>query len=234
MNYVGIDLSKEYFDATVLTSSGEESHEQFENKATGFRAFQRWLKQHQVSEAHICMEATNIYWEELAEFLYAQGYTVSVVNPARIKGFAMSQLQRNKTDKLDSKVIAGFCQALKPRAWRPPSASQRKLRSLVRHREALVKTRTQQKNRLASCRDEDVRTSLESLIAILDAEIERNEKLKQELMGMIQGKEKKLANESFVQRAPADVVQRERDSLAELKEQLKSVLAALDELRKRS
>lgn len=173
MNDVGIDLSKAYFDATVLTSAGVEMHEQFENKPAGFRALQRWLEQQQVSEAHICMEATNIYWEELAEFLDGQGYTVSVVNPARIKGFAMSQLQRNKTDKLDSKVIAYFCRALKPRAWQPPSASQRKLRSLVRHREALVKTRTQQKNRLANCRDEDVRTSLASLIATLDAEIER-------------------------------------------------------------
>lgn len=173
MNYVGIDLSKTYFDATVLTNGDEAGHAQFENKAAGFRALQRWLEEQDVTEAHISMEATNIYWEELAEFLYAQGYTVSVVNPARIKGFAMSELQRNKTDKLDSKVIASFCQALKPRAWRPPSAAQRKLRSLVRHREALVKTRTQQKNRLANCRDEDVRSSLTMLITTLDAEIER-------------------------------------------------------------
>lgn len=60
------------------------------------------------------MEATNIYWEGLANYLYEQGYRVSVVNPARIIGFAMSQLQRNKTDKLDSQVIAAFCAACHP------------------------------------------------------------------------------------------------------------------------
>ena len=48
---------------------------------------------------------------------------------------------------------------------------------------------------------------------------------------MIAGKEKKLANANFVDRAPAEVVQRERDSLAELREQLNSVEATLDNLR---
>ncbi|KJV73944.1 transposase family protein [Orientia tsutsugamushi str. TA763] len=34
---------------------------------------------------------------------------MSVVNPARIKGFAMSKLSRTKTDKADSVLIADFC-----------------------------------------------------------------------------------------------------------------------------
>jgi valyl-tRNA synthetase len=49
---------------------------------------------------------------------------------------------------------------------------------------------------------------------------------------MIKAKESKLNNESFVSRAPANVVQAERDSLAQLHEQLTSVRAALAALRK--
>ena len=60
---------------------------------------------------------------------------------------------------------------------------------------------------------------------------ERNEKLEQKLRGQIQGKEGKLANAGFVQRAPADVVQRERESLTQLQEQLATVQAALTNLR---
>jgi valyl-tRNA synthetase len=64
-----------------------------------------------------------------------------------------------------------------------------------------------------------------------EAEIAKNEQLEQKLLSLITGKETKLANESFVSRAPANVVQAERDSLQQLKEQLASVQAALASLR---
>jgi valyl-tRNA synthetase len=47
---------------------------------------------------------------------------------------------------------------------------------------------------------------------------------------MIAAKQQKLANENFVQRAPENVVQGERDSLAQLQEQLESVEAILAQL----
>ncbi|HZL87842.1 MAG TPA: valine--tRNA ligase [Pirellulaceae bacterium] len=65
-----------------------------------------------------------------------------------------------------------------------------------------------------------------------EAEIAKNEQLEQKLMGIIKGKEAKLANESFVQRAPAHVVQAERDSLAQAQQQLAAVQAALASLRR--
>lgn len=176
MNYLGIDLSKAYFDATLQLAEGRQVHQQFANDPRGFAQLDRWLRQQQGTEAlHVCMEATNIYWEALAEHLHAAGHTVSVVNPARIKGFAMSQLRRNKTDKLDSQVIAAFCASQQPAAWQPPSAAERQLRARVRHRQALIKTRTQQKNRLADCTDEAVRASLQRLIEALDSEISQVE-----------------------------------------------------------
>ena len=68
----------------------------------------------------------------------------------------------------------------------------------------------------------------------VEAELARLEKEEKRLLGQIQGKEKKLANANFVERAPADVVQAERDSLALLQEQLKGVQAALANLRRKS
>ena len=132
MMHLGIDLSKRYFDATLRVPKGEKVHGQFENNAAGFKVLATWLKKHKAKVVHACMEATNIYWEALAAFLHAAGHRVSVVNPARIKGFAMSQLRRNKTDKQDSDVIVDFCYASNPDAWRPPSPQQQKLRALVR------------------------------------------------------------------------------------------------------
>ncbi len=68
----------------------------------------------------------------------------------------------------------------------------------------------------------------------VEAEIARNEKEHARLEGMITGKEKKLANQNFVDRAPAEVVDRERHSLAQLRQQLEALEATLASLRTRS
>jgi valyl-tRNA synthetase len=77
----------------------------------------------------------------------------------------------------------------------------------------------------------DVIVDLKDFIDV-DAEIERLERRKQKLDGQIQGKEKKLSNASFVERAPEQVVQRERDGLNQLREEAEAIQKALDDLRK--
>ena len=63
------------------------------------------------------------------------------------------------------------------------------------------------------------------------AEIERLDKELTKTDNLIQGKEKKLSNANFVDRAPADVVQNERDSLGQLQEQRATICQALETLR---
>ena len=65
----------------------------------------------------------------------------------------------------------------------------------------------------------------------VEAEIDRNEKLLENLVKQISGKEAKLSNENFVKRAPADVVEKERAGLADLQQQQESVSTALQRLR---
>jgi valyl-tRNA synthetase len=78
--------------------------------------------------------------------------------------------------------------------------------------------------------------SLEIFVDLKDfidiaAEIAKNEKLEQQLLGVIKSKQGKLGNESFVAKAPANVVAAERASLAQAEEQLRSVQEALASLR---
>lgn len=170
---VGVDIAKETFDALVQQQNQEPVHAGFSNNRSGFERFGKWLKRQGGGEAHICMEATNVYWEELAEYLHGEGYAVSVVNPVRIAGYARSQMRRNKTDKIDSEVICDFCTTQQPALWTPPSAVQKQLRSLERHRDDLVKSLTQQKNRLGTCTEAWVRQSLQRLIENLEAELRK-------------------------------------------------------------
>jgi valyl-tRNA synthetase len=77
----------------------------------------------------------------------------------------------------------------------------------------------------------EIFVDLKDLIDVA-AELAKNEQQEQKLLGLIKAKEGKLANESFVSRAPASVVQTERDGLAQYQEQLASVRTALAALRK--
>lgn len=122
------------------------------------------------------MEATNVYWEGLASFLHARAHTVSVVNPARIKGFAQATMQRNKTDKLDSAIIAEFCLKHQPSAWQPMSEQQQQLRALMRHREDLLQTRLQHQNRLRDTSNALVRSSLEQVLKVIVLQLDEVER----------------------------------------------------------
>ena len=173
---LGIDLAKLTFDATLLTPLGSQHYQAFPNTLDGFTQLQTWLSQHGVTQLHACMEATNIYWEALATWLHAQGYTVSVVNPARIKGYAQATMQRTKTDKQDSAVIASFCASHRPSVWQPLTGEQQHLRALVRHREDLLQTRLQQHNRLRDTTDTLVRASLQVVVDAVESQIAAVEK----------------------------------------------------------
>ena len=63
------------------------------------------------------------------------------------------------------------------------------------------------------------------------AEIERNQKLLENTVKQITGKQSKLSNENFVKRAPADVVEKERESLSALEQQRDTLEGTLQKLR---
>ncbi len=75
----------------------------------------------------------------------------------------------------------------------------------------------------------EIFVDLNGLIDV-SAEIARLEKEETRLQGMIAGSEKKLSNASFVDRAPADVVEKVRETLASNKEQLSATQNAITEL----
>ncbi|MFG0255217.1 MAG: class I tRNA ligase family protein, partial [Rhodopirellula sp. JB053] len=69
----------------------------------------------------------------------------------------------------------------------------------------------------------DVHIDLDKFIDT-EAELARLQKAAEKTKGQITGKENKLNNESFVSRAPKEIVDKERESLATLREQLATIL----------
>lgn len=146
---LGIDISKETFDACIVIK-GKERHRAFKNTAKGFEQLCAWLRSFNMTRVHACMEASGGYENALAERLHAQGHIVSVVNPSRIKGHAMTQTRRHKNDKIDASLNRSFCETHRPDAWQPPDAKFKELRDLVRLLDGEVEAQAQCKIRLQS------------------------------------------------------------------------------------
>jgi transposase len=175
---LGVDIAKLKFDVCLIKENQKVKHKVFANARYGFEQLAAWLNSHQVGSLHICLEATGSYGEALALFLHEAGNRVSVVNPAAVKAFAASRLTRTKTDKVDAELIARFCLAQQPEAWRPPAPEVQQLQALVRRLESLIEMRVAEENRLSSgITVNAVRQSLEEHIKYLVEQIKQTEKM---------------------------------------------------------
>jgi len=172
-NTLGIDISKMTLDVVLLRPGQDAQAASYANSAAGFKKLTKWLRKRNAGRVHACLEATGLYGDEVALFLHDEGHTVSIVNPARIKAYAASQLQRNKTDRLDAACIADFCRTQQPPAWEPPDPAWRELRALARHLLDLQDMRQQERNRLqAGIPSATVRHTLEAHIAFIQQQID--------------------------------------------------------------
>lgn len=145
---IGIDVSKDQLDVCLTVENHPVCQDSFPNTKSGINKLHRWLKKQNTKTGHLCLEATGIYGDLVAETMHNRGYVVSVVNPARIKAYADSQLRRNKTDQLDAALIADFCRTQSPPVWTPPSPELKELRALVRHLDDLLQEQQRVNNRI--------------------------------------------------------------------------------------
>lgn len=149
--WIGIDIAKLKFDVAIIFEDKRNFHKVFTNNQQGFLEFINWLEIFSLDSPLFCLEATGTYGYELAYFLNTKNYKVSVVNPARVKAYAMGERVSNKTDKVDSYVIARFCKTQDPLKWTPLSANLYELQGLYRCLQSLREDLVRVNNRLESC-----------------------------------------------------------------------------------
>lgn len=126
----------------------------------------------------IVLEATGIYYLDLAVALAQANLPVSVINPKSFHHFAKLKLAGSKTDGIDAELLAEYGERMTPAPWVAPDASRLALRDLGRQINRLAHTRTQAKNRLHALRSKSSTLSLLiedelEAIAMLNRRIER-------------------------------------------------------------
>lgn len=120
------------------------------------------------------MEATGIYYRSLAVAAVDAGVSVRVVNPFQVKAFAASRLTRQKTDKVDAKVIREYGVRMldELRPWWPAPEALHRVQALVRLGDGLLRHRIAASNRAHALKFSDpvVLAAAEPLSKVLTVE----------------------------------------------------------------
>jgi transposase len=153
---IGIDISMNDFYACIKlrtenSISKIKGTRSFENSDQGFKDFLTWsLKQRKDSDwsVRFVMEATGVYYENLAYFLYSKNQKVSVVLANKIKNYIKSLNVKTKTDKVDAKTIASFGIERELENWEPMSPLYKTLRDLCRELLSIKKEKQRAQSQL--------------------------------------------------------------------------------------
>ncbi len=167
--YVGMDVAKDKLDMAVL---GETRVSQVPNDREGIASLTQEMLE--VAPELIVVEATGGYQRGVVLGLFEAGLPVAVVNPQRVRQYARACGLLAKTDKLDAQNLAEFGKRVQPRRYEAKSEAGRYLSALLVRRRQLEEMLKAEKNRLCTVH-EDVRSSLETMIAGLKGEIKRVE-----------------------------------------------------------
>ena len=109
MFYLGIDIGKSFYVASLIDDKKKVIFQGFEFKNTTQDTKKLLEKLVPYSEFEIGMEATGHYWLALYSFLVKNHFVVHVVNPIQTDSWRNStRIRPHKTDKIDSLVIADF------------------------------------------------------------------------------------------------------------------------------
>jgi len=152
---IGIDMAMETFDAClslidVRQQVHVKAHCSFNNDAKGFDAFLKWVSGQTSLAIPVVylMEATGIYYEQLAWYLHQKGCVVSVVLPNKAKQYKKSLGLKSKTDRIDAKGLAQMSCEQSHKPWHPISNNLYVLRLLTRQIQGITDQLTSLSNQL--------------------------------------------------------------------------------------
>ena len=152
---LGVDVAQKELVVTLGRMLGDLSidfyaHRVFRNNEAGFMALLDWVEKlsDDGTSVRFVMEATGIYHQKFAFYLYDHGREVSVVLPNKISNYIRTLENKTITDKSCSRAIAQFGLERKLDRWHKPKKIFRLLQQLTRERDQVVGERVAVKNQI--------------------------------------------------------------------------------------
>jgi transposase len=165
--FVGIDVAKDKLD---LARSDSVELIAVANDGQGIARVVRELTA--ARPTRIVVESTGGLERPLLEALLDANLPVALVNPARVRHFAIGIGTLAKTDPIDARVLVKFAQLAEPRLAQKRTENQAELDELVTCRRQLTAARTAQANARLTTRSGDAQKSIDAVLKELDKQVE--------------------------------------------------------------
>jgi len=166
----GIDVAKDKVDVCIRSLSLRRT---FASTAEGRRELATWLRRKKVAKA--VMEASGGYEREWVRVLHQAGIEVRIVDPKRVRSFALSAGRLAKNDTIDAEMIAWFAETFSAAPGQPHDAAREELRALVKARKHLLDLQTRLKSQNEHAAPGPVQKSYARILKSLAAEIAKLE-----------------------------------------------------------
>jgi transposase len=167
----GIDVAKDKLD---LARSDTSELLTVSNDDRGIRQIVQLLIT--LAPRCIVIESTGGLERPLLQALLDANLPVALVNPARVRYFAIGCGILAKTDPIDARVLMKFAQLAEPRLAQKRSANQGELDALITCRRQLCATRAQQTNCKCSTASKSAIQSIDAVLAALDKQVDKLDK----------------------------------------------------------
>lgn len=170
-HFIGIDIGKKTFVAAV---QGEKRTKEYENNSTGIEEFIH-DRQLILNEALCVVETTGGYEMCLLLRLCANGYAIHKASGRQVKYFSRSYGYEAKTDRIDAMLLARYGQERRESldVFIPPGEHAVELYELTQRRKDLKSMLTAEKNRAQSPRTEYIKGSINTIMEVLQQEVDR-------------------------------------------------------------
>jgi transposase len=193
---VGIDVSKDNLVVCFGTSTGFNQNIgkpfTFKNNSNGFKKLLSWTKKAAYSTEnddyiHFVMEATGVYYENLAYFLEDNQQFVAVLLPTQAKYFFKTLKSKSKTDPIDAAGLTQLGLEKSLEKWNLPNPFLKDIKDLTRERQAskdmiiMIKSRLHAKNHSYKPQ-KDTLARLNKQLALYNKQVKEIEKTIKELV----------------------------------------------------
>jgi len=152
-------------------------HPEVRNQVDGWEAIKEWALRHSKeiqAEVHLGVESTGGYEKPMIEWFRSNtDFTITILNPVRVKKFAQSELARTKNDLNDARLIARYLAIRKPEPTPAIVPEIEDLKLMVRHLEHLIRKQADEKTYLDSVTEATIRRQTQDIIQTYRKQIEK-------------------------------------------------------------
>lgn len=181
---VGLDISAKTVHACISSIDTVQkvtviSSCKIDNSKSGFKQLDTWIQKHRKQKdipLLIAMEATGVYYENCALYLFLAGYSVSVLLPNKAKKWMQAEGLKSKNDKIDAAGLSKMAAEKALELWQPAVEYFYQLRTLTRQHQSLQEHKTAANNQLHAeehgmYQNKRVLKQLKQLIALIDKQL---------------------------------------------------------------